>query len=288
MPRATTERRNAEATPYTCPVPAVARYTSERALHSAYSPKPTAVGDGKEGVLAGGSVKGAAKAPLPRWNCNKPKILKNFNVYGKQAPQTIVKAAKTTVRRWVNPTYSVDRPKTKNRGEGPSNYDTLYVPLDDDGRCSDSSNASAETPQFGRRPNVEAKRRQVYTNRWTQLAANQEVLKEDQAPFWKFPCLLPAGERHSLKMHTNNDEMAELIAEVKEIRKQLGIDEEPPLPPPPQFAGEFQPPPLVRSRTRTYFSISECPHPKLYEYIRRLPHASTPSKLDESGTSTEN
>ncbi|KAH8304316.1 hypothetical protein KR059_006323, partial [Drosophila kikkawai] len=274
MPKVTTERRKAEASSST----AAARYTSGRALHSAYCPKPGPVGGGKE-PLAGGPVKVAPKTPLPRvWNCNKPKILKSFNVYGKQALQPTGKAAKTTtVRRWVNPPYPVDRPKTKNRGDGPRNYDTLYVPLDDDDRV----NATAQIPQpaLGNISKaVEAKRRQVYINRWTQLEANQEVLKEEQPPFRQFPCLLPAGERHSLKVQTSNDDMVKLIAEVREIRQQLCIGSEPPLPPPPQFAGEFQPPPppLVRSRTQTYFSICDCPHPKLYEYVRRLPHASTP------------
>ncbi|KAH8258939.1 hypothetical protein KR038_009844 [Drosophila bunnanda] len=254
------------------------RYTSVRALYSAYCPKPiaVAVGVGK-GALTGGPVKGAAKAPLPHLcNCNTPKILKNFNVYAKQT-QIIAKASKTTVRRWVNPPYPVHRLKKKNQSSGPRNYDTFYVPLDNDSQCSDSSNASAETPYPGQRPNiskaVDAKRRKIYISRWTQLEPNQEVLKEEQPPFTKFPCLLPAGERHSLKVQINKIEMVKLIAEVKEIRQQLGLGYESPLPSPPQN-GEFQPLPLMRSRTRTCFSICDCLHPKLYEYSRRLHHAS--------------
>ncbi|XP_020805001.1 uncharacterized protein LOC110181557 [Drosophila serrata] len=287
MPKATTERRNAEATPYTRPVPAALRYTSGRVLHSVYCPKPIAVRAGK-GTLTEGSVKGAGKASLPRLrNCNMPKILKTFDVYAKLSSQTIGKASKTTDRRWVNPPYPLYRPKTKNRSEGPCNYATFYVPLDDDGQCSDSNNFNA-----GNAKAVEAKRRQIYINRWTQLEANQEVLKEEQPPFMKFPCLLPAGERHSLKVETNNDEMIKLIVEMKEIRRQLGIGYDSPLPSAPQFDEEQQPPPLMRSRTRTYFSIYDCPHPKLYEYIRRLPHASTsmthiPTKQNCSGISAE-
>ncbi|KAH8289195.1 hypothetical protein KR054_001509, partial [Drosophila jambulina] len=226
MLKATSEQRR---------VPAAARYTSGRALLSAYCPKPSTFGDGK-GSLAGGSVKVAAKAPLPRvWSCNKPKILKSFNVYAKQASRPISKEVKSSVRRWVDPPYPVDRPKTEKQSEGPRNYDTLYVPLDDSS-------------------------------------------KEEQQSFRKFPCLLPAGERHSLKVQANNSEMAKLIAEVMEIRQKLCLEYEPPLPPPPQFAGEFQPLPLVRSRTFTYFSVCEeaASHPKLHEYVRRLPRASTP------------
>ncbi|XP_016971886.1 uncharacterized protein LOC108039389 [Drosophila rhopaloa] len=301
--------------------PNIGRYTNSRTLQSVYSKLPPVMGGqrGASEVFVAGAMSARVKGvhlgahdPVRVWNCNKPKMAKpankTYNVYAKQKTSSVGKdAPKAIVKRWVHPPTPDHRPKEdKNKGGRPCNYESFYVPFEQDGSAKAEPLVGAffvplddnrEMPQQRRQKTkpvnlAEAKakgfnaanRQHGPENKAAKRVCNFGMHSDrDQLLFSKFQQLRPAGERFVLK----TGEMVALIAEIKsrqgKANEQMTVESVPPLPPPPQFAEDPKESRkrllLHRCRTQTLFSTSDCDE-SLYKYACHLPFVRDPAHPD--------
>ncbi|XP_050740835.1 uncharacterized protein LOC127010624 [Drosophila biarmipes] len=292
MPKFPTKRFHNEDAARGTHTPSIARYTNSRALRSVYGQLPNALasqragGRGGAGEAGAGTGAGAAPAQEPPrvWNCNKPKpkakpANRTYGVYAKRHANSVGKeASKMGLRQWAHPPYPVQRAKEERhrQGERARRYDAFYVPFE-----------PPESPAQAFFVPLNDNREMPQPRRLRTKAETMPAEADDQGEprYRSFQRLLPAGERYALK----TAEMASLIAEAKGRLRLLrasepmevdgDVDEEPLLPPPPQFAEDPTESSkrlmLQRSRTEILFSTIDCDE-TLYKYACHLPFVRDP------------
>ncbi|XP_070074303.1 uncharacterized protein [Drosophila takahashii] len=260
--------------------PNIAKYTNSRTLQSVYSQLPGAMAsqrgasDAAPAKVLDQVVQGTARV----WNCNKPKLAKpankTYNVYAKQQISSSAgkDRSKASSKSWVHPPYPVRRPKEeRNRRERQRNYESFYVPFDQDDR-SEVDEPMAQSFFVPLDDNRQRTKLDISTESLAIGAKRRSPWTEEDK---KFQRLRPAGERFVLK----TAEMVSLIAEAK-LRQKEAM---PLLPPPPQFAEDPKESRkrllLQRSRTETLFSTLDCDQ-SLYKYACHLPFVRDPANPD--------
>ncbi|XP_033169516.1 uncharacterized protein LOC117146962 [Drosophila mauritiana] len=241
--------------------PNVAVYTNARTLRSVYSMVSQAAGRRAAATAA------AAASSIPTaqvndhgkpsrvWNSNKPKKMacKTYNVYSKKADKLSGEdQSKLGIRQWLHPPYPVHRERRKRVGS--RNYESFYVPYEQEDAIVVKGNPSTETKEQAAQPRSRS-----------------------------FQRLPTAGERYAL----NITKMASLIEKVKSHPDDDGVAKAakkwPLLPPPPQFAEDpidsGQRFALLRSQTVLCFSTLGCDE-LLYKYACHLPFVRNPLQPD--------
>ncbi|XP_023037084.1 uncharacterized protein LOC111519635 [Drosophila willistoni] len=238
--------------------------------------------------IGGSKVWNRNRPTNPSRGAAAPATARTYSVYakqkkpsssGKQAP----KQQPLVAKKWNTspPTPPLDVESGRRRlkaNNGQRGYDMFYVNWSHQKADKTTTTSSEMSSSDG----FVARGQRLYnnraSNRTTQAHQHEtSIKKKDDEKHSRssrrlFHRLPSAGERYAEKKKTENDDIIEMSALIRAVRvtlSNLAVEDVPPLPPPPQFAGDS--PHLRRYKTEIVFSMQNCKDQTLLEYARKLP-----------------